>query len=268
MPSATHFRMVRSEKKSTQIAAQIIDAIQDGIYKAGDRIPSERTIAKETGVSRPSVREAISALQIAGIVESKGGSGCYAKEIPPKSSAQGALNLLDRSLSPYEMLEARKTIEPLVSKLAAKKATARHLESLRKSLLQIKEAANLGDAKAFDSADYNFHIAIASSTGNEAIRKIVQYLLRPMRGKIWHQLKVERDGIKRRRHFDVVIASHGAILKAIERGKGQEAEKEMVKHIDFAERSVFEAESDKEVLPSGKESPKRKVDRANKRIGL
>jgi len=64
---------IQTKKKSTYIADQIIRAVQKGIYKVGDKLPSERQIVKKTGVSRPSVREALSALQIVGLVESKSG---------------------------------------------------------------------------------------------------------------------------------------------------------------------------------------------------
>ena len=242
MKPVAHFKKIKSEKKSTQLAEQIIEAIQNGVYQPGDRIPSERTIAEETGISRPSVREAMSALQIAGIVESKGGSGCYAKEIVHESLTLNVLSMLEKTIGPFEMLEARKTVEPAVARLAANKATSQHLELIRGALLQMRKAAKLVDAKSFDSADHDFHIAIAVATGNNAIKKVVQYLLRPMIGKIWRQIKLEKDSMQHTEHVDVVIKSHERILEAIEEKKAQVAENEMIEHIKFSEKNMFEAE--------------------------
>ncbi len=242
MKPGAHFKIIKSEKKSTQLAEQIIEAIQNGIYQPGDRIPSERIIAEETGISRPSVREAMSALQIAGIVESKGGSGCYAKEIGHESLTLNVLSMLEKSIGPFEMLEARKAIEPAVARLAANKAASQHLELIRRALLQMRKAAELVDAKSFDSADHDFHIAIAAATGNEAIKKVVQYLLRPMIGKIWRQIKLEKDSMQDNEHVDMVIRSHERILAAIEEKEAQVAEDEMIEHIKFTEKNMFEAE--------------------------
>ncbi|MDR7465382.1 MAG: GntR family transcriptional regulator, partial [Armatimonadota bacterium] len=73
------FQRILTKKKSTHVAEQILQAIMSGQYRVGDRLPPERVLAEEMGVSRPSVREALSALQIVGVVASRVGDGTYVR---------------------------------------------------------------------------------------------------------------------------------------------------------------------------------------------
>ncbi len=121
-----------SRKKSAIIADQILKMIKSGQYDAGSKLPPERTLAEQMGVGRPSVREAISALQIVGILESRPGDGSYVAEPSGFDDLMArALNMLEDSDSPLEVLEARKALEIGIVYLAIKNATEEDIRVIK-----------------------------------------------------------------------------------------------------------------------------------------
>ncbi len=110
----------RFKKKSSFIADQILLMINSGRYKAGSKLPSERIITEQMGVSRPSLREAISALQIVGILESRPGDGTYVcGPAATEDLVRQALDVLEECDSPYENMQARKALEIGAAQLEA-----------------------------------------------------------------------------------------------------------------------------------------------------
>ncbi|MBI3998745.1 MAG: FadR family transcriptional regulator, partial [Armatimonadetes bacterium] len=81
------FQRIATKRKSALVAEQLIEAIRSNVYRVGSRLPPERVIAEQMGVSRPSVREALSALQLAGVLESRPGDGTYVVELPDRREA-------------------------------------------------------------------------------------------------------------------------------------------------------------------------------------
>src|SRR6187431_198812 len=106
--------MPESRRLYEQIAQQLARAIADGKYEIGQRLPSERELAQTFEVSRPTVREAIIALELDELVEVRLGSGVYVKNRQPPSGAEGA-----KDIGPFELLEARHAIEGEACALAA-----------------------------------------------------------------------------------------------------------------------------------------------------
>ncbi len=120
--------------------------IRNGELNAGQKLPPERIIAEQLGVSRPSVREAISALQIVGILETRPGDGTYVS----RSSAmdeltQQAMSVLEQSDSPYEILQARKALEIGVIRLAIEMASDDDLLKIKESCILKYEKVRTGD---------------------------------------------------------------------------------------------------------------------------
>jgi len=103
-----------SKKLYQQLARSIADGIKGGVYPRGRRLPSERDLAEKFGVSRPTVREAMIALEIQGFVESRHGSGVYVTHRAP--SLDGGADL---DIGPFELTEARRAVEGEACALAA-----------------------------------------------------------------------------------------------------------------------------------------------------
>jgi GntR family transcriptional repressor for pyruvate dehydrogenase complex len=156
-------KQVDNRRLYQQIADQIRTFIDKGNYTAGMRLPPERDLAQQLGVSRPSVREALIALEIEGSVEVRMGAGVYvcnpAQRKPQALAAMGE--------SPIELMQARAAIEGTVVQLACAKATPQALAALRQIL------DNMLAAVAQDHSplvfDRQFHLTIAAMTGNSVL---------------------------------------------------------------------------------------------------
>jgi GntR family transcriptional repressor for pyruvate dehydrogenase complex len=96
------FDRLEVKNRSTQVAEVILQALRDGRYKPGDRLPSEREMAHQLGVSRPSVREAVAALQMVGVLRSRAGDGTYVGQASPLANQSRISELLRTGSSPCE----------------------------------------------------------------------------------------------------------------------------------------------------------------------
>ena len=127
------FKKLQDKRKSVYVLEQIIEAIKSGEYKPGDKLPPERVIAEQTGVSRPSVREALISLQLSGIVERHPGDGTYVQNISDNTISQ-AIALLESNKSLPEIFELQKMLEIGVAELAVDKATPNDFAAMEEAL--------------------------------------------------------------------------------------------------------------------------------------
>jgi len=164
-------KIEQTKTKVAYVAEQLMNAIRRGEYQIGDKLPSERFIAEQMNVSRNSVREAMSALQISQIVETKVGDGTYVKNLPKsKADIEKALSLAKDSADLLEIWEARKEIEITLIKLAIKRATSKGLDIITDHLATMRDAVRTQDTKGYLAANERFHLAIADSAQNLPLR--------------------------------------------------------------------------------------------------
>src|ERR1043165_8010386 len=124
------FQVVESQRLYQQVAEQLGGLIDSGEFREGDRLPPERELSKKLGVSRPVVREAMIALEIAGLVEVRGGAGAFVK-----NARQGALaSLADQGPSPFDLITARKMLEGEIAFMAASAIQPEDLQRLQLSI--------------------------------------------------------------------------------------------------------------------------------------
>jgi len=157
-----------SRKLYQQVADRIVASITQGVYAPGRRLPSERDLAEEFGVSRPTIREAMIALEIRGLVTARHGSGIYVSETPPARAPDTELDV-----GPFELTEARRLFEGESAALAAAIITddeITHLERLVEDMHRHRDSA---EGERDDGA---FHIAIAAATRNSAIANVIEQL--------------------------------------------------------------------------------------------
>jgi GntR family hexuronate regulon transcriptional repressor len=157
-----------TQKLYKQIARSIAAAIEDGRYAPGDRLPSEREFAEDFGVSRPTIRDAMIALEFQGLVEARQGSGVYVKAAPQIS--EGAS---ERDVSALELTEARRLFEGEACALAAATITDEQLARLD---CLAEDMGRDVAAEEFEKHELEFHLAIARATGNAAIFATVEDL--------------------------------------------------------------------------------------------
>lgn len=163
-------RPADTRKLYQQVASAIASAITAGRYPVGSRLPSERDLAEEFGVSRPTVREAMIALEIRGLVEARHGSGIYVME-----GAEAGAPPLDLDIGAFELTEARRLFEGEACALAASVITDEELAELETILADMVGENSLATSIG-EQADRRFHLTIARATRNTAILMVVETL--------------------------------------------------------------------------------------------
>ena len=158
-----------TRKLYQQVATSVAAGIAAGRYVVGQRLPSERDLAEEFGVSRPTVREAMIALEIRGLVEARPGSGIYVTEV----QATGPAPELD--IGAFELTEARRLFEGEACALAASAITDEEIAELEVVLKQMVGENTLATPIG-EQADRRFHVSIAQATRNSAIVMVVENL--------------------------------------------------------------------------------------------
>jgi DNA-binding FadR family transcriptional regulator len=217
---------IDNDRLYRRIARQLSDLIASGEFNPGQRLPAERELAEQLGVSRPSVREALIALEIEGKVEVRVGTGVFVAR--PRPLPVAALNPGE---GPFELLRARRVVEGETAALAAKEGTAVEIAEIRGAVEELRRSQT--DGQKTDSADRRFHVAIARATHNGPLAAVVEILWDQGRGAMWKQME---------KHFSTpalraaTIRDHRAVLEAIEARQPQKARKAMHAHLARVDR--------------------------------
>jgi DNA-binding FadR family transcriptional regulator len=222
---------VESTRLYRQIAGQIATLIDNREFPAGSRLPPERELAVLLGVSRTSVREAIIALELAGRVVVRVGTGIFVthpgsqrKRASGAGSATSAVD--DGGAGPFDLLAARAMIEGEIAALAARNARKSDLAALRETITRMRDHAD--DFAERDAADREFHMLIATSTRNGALPSAVADLWDQRHGELWTRI----EG-----HFHTpalrakTLMDHEAIVAALEARDADAARAAMHRHL-------------------------------------
>ena len=220
-------RAVESLRLYRQIADQLSTLIASGEFAKGARLPSERDLALQLGVSRPSVREALIALEIEGKVDVRVGAGIYVaapRPVPatdPTTEGQG----------PFELLRARWLVEGEIAAEAARNATAGDLHAAHAAVAEMQRRQR--QKRDAEAADRDFHLAVAKAAQNSALVSVVHNLWDQGRGAIWKRME---------HHFQTpelraaTLRDHRAILEALEAHDRRGARTAMRQHLERVDR--------------------------------
>jgi len=206
---------------------RLIDA---GEFAVGQRLPGERELARKLGVSRTSLREALSALELEGRVEIRVGSGVYVRA-PRRSRTPRQRAAVPGEESPFDVLRARRVIEAETAALAARHASAAQVAAIAEAFAQL--AADMRANRARSEGDRLFHVRIAEAGGNSALAAIVRDLWDAHRQPLNARLSALFVTVARRRDN---IGEHRAILDAIRTRDPAAARSAMRRHLANAER--------------------------------
>lgn len=223
------FNRVQPRKISAIAAEQIVEKIQRGDLPLGSRLPSESDLALQMGVSRPSIREALSALQAMGIVESRAGSGNYVLRAPSPLDVRNAVGLIESEAGCLEVMEAREALEPSVAALAAAKAGRSAMARLRDALKRMSQFAEKNDFDAYFQADKAFHLALADASGNPLIASALAPLIDTMDQKVYREF-TRHYYLKNVNDLQHVVDLHREILDAVSKEDADAAQGKMVEH--------------------------------------
>ena len=173
-----------AERSYQRLAEQIVAMVASGEFKVGDRLPSERHLAQRFEVSRTSLREAVIALEVQGMVEVRLGSGIYVCSAPQlKPLSYMPMN----EPGPFELLRARWLLEGELAAQAAINHSDTDIDRIYAAMTAMKE--NFNEMRANEEADRMFHLHIAQAAGNGVLTHVVSALWKQLRGPIWTKLE-------------------------------------------------------------------------------
>ncbi len=221
---------------------QFVGLLRDGQLRPGDKLPPERELASMLGISRPSVRQALSALGLIGIIEPRQGSGTYVAESLTRLPLEPFVyRLLLNQGSFDELMEVRGLIEPAVTSLAAQRATDEGLRGIEEALERY-EAAVGSDEPVDVEADYGteFHRALAAAAGNSTLVALLDGL-RDLIGAAGRLLGSEQRGAS--------LKAHRSIFRAVRDRNPQLAERRMRAHLNDVSTRLRAAKADFEPAP-------------------
>jgi DNA-binding FadR family transcriptional regulator len=218
---------IDSRRLYRQIADQLSQLIQRGDFHPGERLPAERDLAERLGVSRPSVREALIALEVEGLVEVRGGSGVFVLERP--KSKRTKLSSTPPP-GPFDLIQARWIIESEAAFLAASHATPQQLRRMKAALDEMRESPT--HSPQATAADERFHLCIAEASGNAALLLVIRQLWELRTGALYAQLESHFSGAE---IWRVAVVEHAELLTAITSRNPAAARKAMRKHMKNAE---------------------------------
>ncbi|MER6692682.1 FadR/GntR family transcriptional regulator [Streptomyces minutiscleroticus] len=240
-------RPVVRESSVSEVAKRLLDHLSAGNIRPGTRLPAERQLAEALGVARSSVRGALSALDVLGIIEIRPGSGSYVRE--------GTSEFLPRAINwglmlgqrrTQDLVEVRTYMESVSARLAAERAGDEDVARLEEHLGHMRDAGH--DVKAFIEADIAFHLETARIARNSVLSDILHSIRALL--QVWMERAGDIEGTA-----SGTLCEHGAVLDAIRARDPEAADRAMAEHMRMANerlRASLEAESEAGTGPAGR----------------
>ena len=229
-------------RATDQAIAKIKELISSGEFTAGARLPTERELTRQFGLSRSSLREAVRALALIGVLESRVGDGTYVTTLEPELllTGIGFLSDLAKADSLLEMHQVRRLLEPEATRLATARLMEEDFQRLEECLRRMETADS---EPAFIEADTAFHRVILDACGNATLASLVQNLSSgTMRARMWQSI-VARGAV------EATLASHRSIYNALRARDADTAAAADLMHLAIAEEWL------RKVLPQGQDAP-------------
>jgi GntR family transcriptional repressor for pyruvate dehydrogenase complex len=235
-----------SSQTTEEVVARVSELIKTAQLKAGDRLPPERELSKQLGVSRPSLRAGLRALSSMGVLKSRQGAGTFVSDGPPTLDSE-PLRLLAslHGFSFDHMFETRSILEVGAAGLAAENATSEQVATLADEIAEMY--ATLGNPQEYLVHDIRFHRAVADASGNPTLATLVEMVSAVMYER-------RRETIERAHDFSESLELHQQVYRAIRARQPEEARSAMREHIVRAQRAFALEESEqKSVQPISEE---------------
>lgn len=232
------FKPIKTRKIYEEIVEQIKELITEGTLNPGDKILSERELSEKLKVSRASLREALSAMEIMGLVEVKPGEGTYIRQTNLDSFIHPlALVLMMKRDTVYDLLEVRKILEVGIAGLAAQRATEDELKAMEEALEQMEQ--DLGKNDLGEGADVKFHYALAEAAHNSLLMRLMNTISDSVRKSIHlNRLTLyDTPGTSQK-----LLEEHRQVYAAIKAGKPDEASQLMYNHLAGVEEKLAASE--------------------------
>jgi GntR family transcriptional repressor for pyruvate dehydrogenase complex len=243
-----------SETEPGDVVAHVRGLIERQALRPGDRLPAERHLALQLGVSRPTVRAGLRALSAMGVVQSRQGSGTYIQDGPPILGSEPLSFLAAlHGFSRENMFEARRILEVAAAGLAAERATPDQLATMAEEVASL--FASMSDPIGFLVHDVNFHRTVAAASGNPIVASVME-----MVSALYYEHRRSRAALASERNLLDAAEAHRRIYQAIRQHDAHAAQQAMHDHLIQAS-----THQSTEVAAADRRSPSRVARRARHR---
>ncbi|MCU1717478.1 FCD domain-containing protein [Pseudomonas sp. 5P_3.1_Bac2] len=238
------FAQVQQRRLSDDIVERLEAMILEGSLKRGQRLPAERVLAEQFGVSRPSLREAVQKMVAKGLLVSRQGGGNYVAESLGSTFSDPLLALLENNPEAQrDLLEFRHTLEGSCAYYAALRATELDRQRLAEAFAALQDCylrAGKADRDEEGAADANFHLAIAEASHNA----VLLHTIRGLFDLLKHNVVTNIGGMYAQRDEtrDMLIEQHRSLYQAIIEGRSEDARKLSNRHIDYVREVLTEVQ--------------------------
>ena len=214
--------MISSSTVVTSVVEKLRQALARGQWRTGDMLPGQRELAEQLGISRPSLREAVTVLETLGLVRSLPGKGVLVLDADAATQEPGMDTGAAASLA--DVLELRYTLEPFIVGLVAQSANSQDVGQLRLTLMDMREALEADDSEAGVKAYIAFHEALFTLTTNPIFQSVVQ--------QTGNALKQSADMLRNSpEHLAARLKENEAVVRAIRERNSAQASAQMRQHI-------------------------------------
>jgi GntR family transcriptional repressor for pyruvate dehydrogenase complex len=233
------YKVIQASRLYEQIVHQIQESVVNGTLKEGDKLPAERELALQFGVSRTAVREAIKALQEKGLVEALPGRGTFITSGKSNQMRQSVDRILrsGQTEGTTWLVEFREIVEPEIAALAAVRADKEAIASMREALSVMK--ASMQNADAYIEADLDFHLELSEAAANPLILSLIDSVVGLLRDQRTHTFFVKGGPARGQFH-------HERILEAVERHDADAAREAMHAHMRQVREDSIKLPNDQE----------------------
>lgn len=236
------FDQVRQRRLSDDIVEQLEGMILEGTLKSGERLPAERALAEQFGVSRPSLREAIQKLAAKGLLVSRQGGGNYVVDSLGSTFSDPLLHLLENNPEAQrDLLEFRQTLEASCAYYAALRATEVDRERLTAAFEALQDCYARADEVSRveeGAADARFHLAIAEASHNAVLLHTIRGLFDLLKRNVVTNI----GGMYQQRTEtrDMLISQHRDLYLAIIEGRAEQAREVSTRHLLYVQEVLEE----------------------------
>ncbi|GLO41883.1 MULTISPECIES: FadR/GntR family transcriptional regulator [Pseudomonas] len=214
--------MISSSTVVNSVVEKLRQALARGQWRTGDMLPGQRELAEQLGISRPSLREAVTVLETLGLVRSLPGKGVLVLDADAAAQEPGQDTSAAASLA--DVLELRYTLEPFIVGLVAQSANSQDIGQLRLTLMDMREALEADDSEAGVRAYIAFHEALFALTTNPIFQSVVQ--------QTGNALKQSADMLRNSpEHLAARLKENEAVVRAIRERSSAQASAQMRQHI-------------------------------------
>jgi GntR family transcriptional repressor for pyruvate dehydrogenase complex len=234
------FSRIEHMRTADEVAQQIETLILEGVLSAGDRLPAERELARQFDVSRPILRDALKTLEQRGLIATRHGGGTYVADVTGEIFARPVMDLiLGHRKAAADYLEYRRAVEAIAAEFAARRATEEDRAMLAGIVGRMEAAHAEGDFAEEAAIDVEFHTAVGECAHNIVLLHTLRSCYRLLADGVFHN-RLAIFSLPGAR--EALLAQHRAIHEAIAAGDAEAARTASVRHIDFVERAMVEAD--------------------------